>query len=287
MTARPLAFLAFDHRERAFSSVHPGGMTHEQIGDAKALIYEAFTTAAGLGLGDVRPGILVDEQFGAEIARRAIADGVLVSMPVERANERVFTFEYGDDYREHLLEFRPAFAKVLVHHRTTDQAQAKATQLGRLRELSEFLTAQSIDFMCELIVGMGSDEVDGVPSVDVDALCASIAEFQQAGVRVTTWKVEGVAAGDGAARIAAQAAASDLPATCVVLGAGEAPDVVEHWLDVAAGTPGYIGFAVGRSFWGDAVSGWLDGRLTREDAVDQIASLYRSCTLRYMGAEVR
>lgn len=262
-------------------------MTHAQIREAKTLIYEAFAAALGRGLGDVQPGILVDEEFGAAIARRAIADGVLVSMPVERANERVFTFEYGDAYREHLLDFRPAFAKVLVHHRTSDVPEQRATQLARLRELSEFLAAQSIDFMCELIVGMDSAGVDGVPSVDVDALCASIAEFQQAGVRVTTWKVEGVAGGDGAARIAAQAESSDLPAGCVVLGAGEAPEVVEHWLEVAASTPGYVGFAVGRSFWGDAVSGWLDGRLSREDAVDRIASLYRSCTLRYMGAEVR
>lgn len=262
-------------------------MTHQQIRDAKALIYEAFTAAVDLGLGDVRPGILVDEQFGAAIARRAIADGVLVSMPVERANERVFTFEYGDEYREHLLDFRPACAKVLVHHRTSDAPEQKATQLARLRELSEFLAAQSIDFMCELIVGMDSDKVDGVPSVDVDALCDSIAELQQAGVLVTTWKVEGVAAGEGAAKIAAQAVATDLPATCVVLGAGESPGVVGHWLDVAAETPGYEGFAVGRSFWGNAVSGWLDGRLPREEAVEMIASLYRSCTLRYMGADVR
>ncbi|WP_162458381.1 2-deoxy-5-keto-D-gluconate 6-phosphate aldolase domain-containing protein [Pseudactinotalea terrae] len=287
MTARPLAFLAFDHRERAFGSVRPGGMNHEQIQDSKRLIYEAFGRAVDLGLGDVRPGILVDEQFGAGIAQRAIADGVLVAMPVERANEQVFTFEYGADYQEHLLQFRPSCAKVLIQHRTTDPADDKLTQLTRLRELSEFLAAQSIDFMCELIVGMGEESLDGVPSVDVDALCASMAEIQAAGVLVTMWKVEGVASREGAERIAAQAAASDHPATCMVLGAGAAPSTVEHWLAVAAGTPGYIGFAVGRSFWGEAVSAWLDGRLSREDAIESIASIYRACTLRYMGADVR
>lgn len=284
MTARPLAFMAFDHRERAFSAVRPAGMTHEQIRDSKALIYEAFTRAVERGLEGVRPGILVDEQFGAEIARKALADGVLVSMPVERANQKVFTFEYGEQYREHLLAFRPQCAKVLIHHRVTDPPEEKALQLSRLRELSEFLAAHSIDFMCELIVGL-EGESDEVPSVDVDALCASMAELQQAGVLVTTWKVEGVASGEGAERIAAQAAAVDRAAGCVVLGAGQAPAVVDTWLDVASGTPGYIGFAVGRSFWGRAISDWLDGRVSREETVESIAALYRSCTLHYTGAD--
>lgn len=287
MTARPLAFLAFDHRERAFSSVRQSGMTHEQIRASKELIYEAFGEALRRGIGDVEPGILVDEQFGAAIARRAIGDGVLVSMPVERANEQVFTFEYGADYRDHLLEFRPASAKVLVHHRTTDPPEQKATQLARLRELSEFLAAESVDFMCELIVGMIGATDSEVPSVDVDALCASMAEFQEAGILVTMWKVEGVALGEGAERIAAQAATTDRPARCLVLGAGASADVVQHWLDVSSATTGYSGFAVGRSFWGESVSGWLDGTLSREAAVDEIASRYRSCTLRYMGADAR
>ncbi|QOR70076.1 DUF2090 domain-containing protein [Ruania alkalisoli] len=286
---QPWAVLAFDHRERAFAAVRATGMTHDEIRLSKQLILEAYTLAVDRGLGQVQPGLLVDEEFGAPIAREAAARGHVVSMPVERASEAVFTFEYGSDYQQHLLEFRPTFAKALVHYRTTDTDQTKQTQLTRLRELSDFLAEQSIAFMLELIVGQtsGTSGPDGaVPTVDVDELCRSMAEIQHAGVQVDLWKVEGVSSQENAARVAAQAMLTDPLATCVVLGAGAPSDIVGHWLDVAAATPGFSGFAIGRSIWGEPVAAWLDGRLSREDAIEQIASTYRSCAMRYTGVRV-
>lgn len=283
---QPWAVLAFDHRERAFSSVRPGGMEPDQIRQAKQLIFDAFLLAVERGLGDVRPGILVDEEFGADIARAASERGFAVSMPVERAFEEVLTFEYGDAFREHLLEFRPTWAKVLVHHRTGDEPDAKQLQLERMRELSDFLAEESIGLMLELIVGQTSDGERGVPSVDTSELCASMAEIQDAGVRVDLWKVEGISSREAAARVAARAADAGHPATCVVLGAGAPTDVVGHWLDVASATSGFSGFAIGRSIWGAPVTAWLDGRLSRDDAVEQVASTYRSCALRYSGVRV-
>ncbi|SEF18712.1 Myo-inositol catabolism protein IolC [Jiangella alba] len=282
----PMAVLAFDHRERAFASVRSTGMTREEIGRSKELIFEAFVAAVDSGLAGTRPGVLIDEEFGAPIARRAAALGFPVSMPVERAFEPVFTFEYGGDYRRHLLEFRPACAKALVHHRTTDPLEARQTQLTRLRELSEFLAEQSIGFMLELIVGQSDGGTGQIPTVDVEELCGSMAEMQNAGVLVDQWKVEGISSPDEAAQVAAQAVVANPRATCVVLGAGAPNDVVGHWLDVAAATPGFSGFAIGRSIWGGAVASWLDGRLARHQAIEQIASTYRSCALRYMGARV-
>lgn len=281
-----MAVLAFDHRERAFASVRSAGMTREEIGLSKELVFEAFEAAVESGLAGVRPGVLIDEEFGAHIARRAAALGLLFSMPVERASESVFAFEYGPDFRQHLLEFRPACAKALVQYRTTDEPETKQTQLARLRELSEFLAAESIGFMLELIVGQSDGSAGEIPTVDVEELCGSMAEVQDAGIRVDMWKVEGISSQDNAARVAAQAVAADPQATCVVLGAGAPSDVVGHWLDVAAATPGFSGFAIGRSIWGRPVASWLDGKLARDEAVEQIASTYRACTLRYMGERV-
>lgn len=282
----PWAVLAFDHRERAFSSVRSAGMTRSQIRQSKELIFEAFEVAVERGLDGVRAGVLIDEEFGGQIARRAAARDYLFAMPVERAAERVFTFEYDGDFREHLLQFRPACAKALVHYRTSDPDEMRQTQLTRLVELSDFLAEQSIDFMLELIVGSAGGADDGVPSVDVDELCRSMGQMQEAGMRVDLWKVEGISPGTAAERVAAQAVAADPHATCVVLGAGAPTDVVGHWLDVAAATEGFNGFAIGRSIWGEHVAAWLDGTLTREAAIDRIASVYRSCTLRYLGAMV-
>jgi myo-inositol catabolism protein IolC len=50
---------------------------------------------------------------------------------------------------------------------------------------------------------------------------------------------------------------------------------VREWLTTAAGVPGFIGFAVGRTvFWAPLVA-WRDGKTTREDAAAQIAARYR------------
>lgn len=284
---QPLAALAFDHRELAFSSVRAAGITRHQIRQAKELIFEAYRLAVERGLDGARPALLIDEEFGADIAHRAIATGSTVIMPVERAAELIFAFEYGSEFREHLLEFKPAAAKALVQFRVDDPTDTKTVQLSRLRELSEFLEGQPIDFMLELIVGMGHAQHNGLPSADVDALCAAMHEIQQAGIRVDYWKVEGVSDPSGAERVAAQAGSCEPRATCVVLGAGAPPHVVGRWLEVAAVTAGYSGFAVGRSFWGEAVSQWLDGSISRVQALETIATLYRSCTLEFMRVDVR
>ena len=43
----------------------------------------------------------------------------------------------------------------------------------------------------------------------------------------------------------------------VVLGRGATDEKVEHWLQQAAPVEGFIGFAIGRSIWWDALKGFL------------------------------
>jgi myo-inositol catabolism protein IolC len=49
---------------------------------------------------------------------------------------------------------------------------------------------------------------------------------------------------------------------------------VEHWLKQAASVNGFIGFAIGRSIWWDALKGYLGGNVERDAAVGQIAENY-------------
>ena len=283
----PIALLAFDHRERNFSSVRRTGMTHEEIRRSKELIFDAFAAVVEVGLQGVRPGIIIDEEFGASLARRAVERGIPVAMPVERASQDVFAFEYGSAFREHLRAFRPTFAKALVHYRVTDPVEDRRVQRERLRELSDFLAGEPIAFMLELIVGQRADGPDAIPTVDVDGLCASMAELQDAGVRVDVWKVEGSSSPDDAAQIVAQARLGDPHVRCVVLGAGASRDVVSRWLDVSAATPGFAGFAIGRSIWGESIVSWLDGTMRREQAIEEIASTCRRWAQRYVGERIR
>jgi 5-dehydro-2-deoxygluconokinase len=61
---------------------------------------------------------------------------------------------------------------------------------------------------------------------------------------------------------------------CVLLGRGASDAKVDHWLREAAPVEGFIGFAIGRSIWWDALKAFLDGSLEREAAAEQIAENY-------------
>ncbi len=73
---------------------------------------------------------------------------------------------------------------------------------------------------------------------------------------------------------------------CVVLGRGASTDKVEHWLEVAAGVEGFIGFAIGRSIWWDALKAFLADETSREDAASQIADNYLHFIQVYEGQRV-
>ena len=63
---------------------------------------------------------------------------------------------------------------------------------------------------------------------------------------------------------------------CIVLGRGEDENKVHERLSVAAGVPGLIGFAVGRTVFWDPLVNWRAGKITREAAADEIARRYRN-----------
>jgi 5-dehydro-2-deoxygluconokinase len=60
----------------------------------------------------------------------------------------------------------------------------------------------------------------------------------------------------------------------VLLGRGASTEKVDHWLQQAAPVDGFIGFAIGRSIWWDALKGFLADELDREAAASQIADNY-------------
>jgi myo-inositol catabolism protein IolC len=62
---------------------------------------------------------------------------------------------------------------------------------------------------------------------------------------------------------------------CIVLGRGEDETHVHTWLTTAAGVPGFIGFAVGRTTFWDPLVAWKEQKISREVALTEIARRYR------------
>src|SRR5690242_4793390 len=92
---KPLYMLAFDHRGSFQKDLFgvagtPTPEERERISDSKQVIYEGFERAIASGLSHDSAGLLVDEEYGAEVARRARAGGFLFAMPVEKSGQPEF-----------------------------------------------------------------------------------------------------------------------------------------------------------------------------------------------------
>jgi myo-inositol catabolism protein IolC len=281
----PLYVLPFDHRATFSKTMFgwEGPLAPDQtaqIAAIKDVIYDAFKAAVAEGVPKARAGILVDELFGAHILRDAQTNGFITACPAEKSGRDEFDFEYGSDFARHIEEFDPTFCKVLVRY----NPEANRRQAARLRQLSDYLHASGRLYMFELLVppvpaqlqGLGNDKKAYDMQLRPALMVRAIHELQDAGVEADVWKIEGIERTEDCQRVveAARRGGRDRVG-CIILGRGEDDEKVRHWLRTAARVPGFIGFAVGRTtFWNPLVDYRAD-RITREDAVAQIAASYR------------
>jgi myo-inositol catabolism protein IolC len=285
-----LYILAFDHRgsfqKKMFGiQSDPTPEQTDQIADAKHLIFEGLLKATEQGVDPKATGCLVDEQFGTpkHIPEQAKENGLLLAMPVEKSGQDEFDFEYGDEFGEHIARFDPDFSKVLVRYNPEGDAGLNQRQTERLKRLADWLHEHDRKFLFELLVpaeehqlekvGGDSDRYDA--ELRPELMRRTITEFQDAGVEADIWKIEGIDTQEDCELIAQTARRDGRDGViCVVLGRGANDDKVDHWLRQGAPVEGYAGFAIGRTIWWDALKGFLDGDLERDDAASQISEKY-------------
>jgi len=295
---RNLYILAFDHRgsfQKKFFGIsgEPDAQETETIADAKSVIFEGFQKAVDEGAPKEAGGILVDEQFGADIARRAKKEGFNLAMPVEKSGQDEFDFQYGDQFGDHIEELDPTFSKVLVRYNPEGDTEMNRRQTERLRRLSDWLHQHDRKFLFELLVPAEPPQLDGVggdadrydKEVRPGLMIRSIRELQEAGVEPDIWKIEGIDRPADCERISEQVRSGGRDGVaCVVLGRGADEAAVVHWLRQGSGVPGYIGFAIGRTIWWDALKAYVDGNSSREGAAETISANYRRMIGAYNGA---
>lgn len=82
----------------------------------------------------------------------------------------------------------------------------------------------------------------------------AILQLQNGGVEPDIWKIEGLSDREACKEIAQLVRREGRDkVSCVVLGRGASDDKVDEWLRAGAGLDGYIGFAIGRSIFGDSI----------------------------------
>jgi 5-dehydro-2-deoxygluconokinase len=298
-----LYILAFDHRgsfQKKWFGIEgdPSDEDAQRIADGKALIYEGLELALSRGGDPATAGGLVDEQFGTpkQIPERIRAAGMTLAMPVEKSGQSEFDFEYGEAFGEHIERFDPDYAKVLVRYNPDGDPELNRRQADRLVRLSQWLAERDRKLLFELLVPA---EEEQLASVDGDAdrydaelrpdlMIRAIAGLQDAGVEAAVWKIEGIDSSEDCERVVAQCRIGGRDeVVCVVLGRGASREKVERWLTSGAVVDGYVGFAIGRSIWGDPLTAFLDGDVDRERAAEQIADNYVHFVDTYQGAAAR
>ena len=112
-------------------------------------------------------------------------------MPAERSGQKMFDFQYGDDFGAHIERFDPDFTKVLVRYNPDGDATENREQLAKLKRLSDWLKEHDRKFLFELLVPAEDSQLQAVDG-DVDRydselrpelMRRAIAEIQDRGHR--------------------------------------------------------------------------------------------------------
>jgi myo-inositol catabolism protein IolC len=295
----PLLFiLAMDQRDSIEQKLYEleSAPTPEQsasIAANKLLVYRGLLDAVPAMQEGARPGFLVDEQYGGSPAVLAASDSrVSLAMPIEASGQEWFDFAYGHDWRTHAEFFGAEHPKVLIRDNPGLDEQHRADQARKVATISAWAKHAGLEFIVELLVPAGDDDLAEVGGdtdrydreIRPELTVRAIEYLQDHGVEPSIWKIEGLAQREDAERVAAAARRDGRDARCIVLGRHAPQEQLDEWLRVAAPVEGFIGFAIGRSIWWDALEGRLAERLDEATARKQVADNYTHFAQTYLAA---
>lgn len=248
-----LFILPFDHR----GTFEKAGF--KDISAQKQIIYEAFKKS----LEEVKnAAILVDEEYGDSILKDAKQNGYTTLLTIEKSGEEDFVFEYGEDFRTHIQKYEPNFAKVLIKVKDGISELTK----NNLKKLSDFCHLENVKLMVEIVA-----------NGNLDIILKTISELQNAKIEPDVWKIEGTQEELDYRQIVEAARMNGRDeVSVVILGRGESRETVEEWIKTGSKIKGIIGFAIGRTIFWEPLIMLRDGKITREEAVDQISKNYIS-----------
>ena len=287
--SQDLYILAFDHRgtiTKGLLGVEGREPTQDEankVSEMKKIIFDGFLKANEYGITGGDPAILVDETFGLEVQQKAKEMNIKFAAPVEKSGQKVFDFEYGDQFGEKINEVGADFVKILVRWNPDDEEEIRETQGNRIKELSDWLTENDKKFLLEFLVPATEEQLASVENdqarydseIRPKLAVKVVEEMRERGADPDIWKIEGLDTPEDCEKVAQAIRTGDREGViAVVLGRGASDEKVNEWLKAGSSVEGYKGFAIGRSIFWDALKGFHEGQKSREEAVEEIAQSY-------------
>ncbi|GAA4685555.1 2-deoxy-5-keto-D-gluconate 6-phosphate aldolase domain-containing protein [Frondihabitans cladoniiphilus] len=298
MTANTLLILASDHRDSLETDLYeltasPTPAEAARISQDKLTVYQGLVDVAAELPDGVQAGILVDEQYGAAVAELAArSDGLInLSMPLEASGKDWFEFAY-PDWQTHGLFFENDHAKVLIRDNPEFDDADRSKQAEKMAELSTWCRENHRPLIIELLVpATDADlaQVDGDKHRYDDEMrpeltLRAIEYLQDHGADPAIWKVEGMDSEKDAQAVADLAVRDGREAKCIVLGRHSSKEDLDKWLDAAAPIDDFVGFAIGRSIWWDALVDLRAEKIDRAEAQRRIGAEYLDYAKRFLAA---
>jgi 5-dehydro-2-deoxygluconokinase len=262
-----LMALAIDHRLQLEDMAGGDADKLARIPAFKVLAVKAAAQVAG---GRDGFGMLLDDKYGRDALYAAGAIGNFwVAKPIELPGSRPLRFEFTQDLGSRLVEWPVDHCiKVLCFLHPDDSQDLLDEQIAKLR--SAFDAARKIgrELLVEIIAGKHG-------KLGNDTLARAMTAIYDAGIKPDWWKLETQPGAAAWANIDAVIETRDPYCRGVVLLGLDAPqDQLEAGFKAAKSSRTVKGFAVGRTIFGDAARAWLDGRMSDEAAVADMAARF-------------
>ena len=262
-----LKALAIDHRSQFEDMVGGDAQKLARIPDFKVLAIKAAAQAAD---GRDGFGTLLDDKYGRDALYAAGAlKNFWVAKPIELPGSRPLQFEFTQDLGSRLVEWPVDHCiKVLCFFHPDDAAALRQEQIAKLRSAFDAARKVGRELLVEIIAGKNGP-------LENDTVARALTEIYDAGIKPDWWKLEpqnNVAA--WAQTDAVIEARDPLCRGVVLLGLDAPQDQLEAGFKAAKSARTVKGFAVGRTIFADAARAWLDGKISDEEAVADMAKRF-------------
>lgn len=247
-----LFILPFDHRSSFIRDVlkiqgKPSKKQKELVSHLKETIFLGFINYAK---NKKNFGILVDEEYGKEIIKKAKKEKVIVSISAEKSGKQEFEFEYGNRFKEHIKKFNPDYVKILVRYSLKNDNKK---QLSKFKKLDQFCKQNDYKIIFELLIK---------EKANADKIIEEIRTV----IEPDIWKLEGDNNWNKVIH------SINKNSRIIMLGRGENMKMVEKWIKKAKLHKEIIGFAIGRTIFFNSIKDYFNKKIAREKAIKQISN---------------
>jgi 5-dehydro-2-deoxygluconokinase len=278
--SRSLTALAIDHRVQFEALADRIGVPRAKISEFKLLAVKA---AARVAAGRPGFGMLLDEQYGREAMFAAGRENFWIGRPVEQPGSRPLSFEGSGDIGSRLIEWPVTHTvKCLAFYHPDDEDNLKREQRRRLRGLYDAARRIGRELLIEIIAGRHG-------AIEEQTVAQALGELYAAGIKPDWWKLEPQKS--KAAWLAIERVIGRQDPWCrgiLLLGLEAPASELETAFALTEGSAMVKGFAIGRTIFNHAAESWLAGKMSDEEAINEMAQKFGQLTAawqRLRGAE--